>query len=140
MQDNTAGMTLIVKVITRLTVGLILIYGIYVTLQGHVGPGGGFAGGIIIALSFVHLMLAYGKGMALKKLDKQKGLLCAGSGALIFSAIIALRLIQKNNFLKAEDFAAHFSLAADVAFAAMVGSGLFVVFIALVLLTGEKES
>lgn len=136
--NNTTGMTLIVKVITRLTVGLILIYGIYITLQGHTGPGGGFAGGIIIALSFVHLMLAYGKDTALKKLDKRKGLLCAGTGALIFTATIAWRLIQNGNFLTARDFAARLSLISDIALAAMVGTGLFVIFIALVLLIGEK--
>ncbi|MBU3958757.1 MAG: hypothetical protein KKE91_02725, partial [Candidatus Omnitrophica bacterium] len=61
MQNKEPGMTLIVKTITRLTVGLILLYGIYIVLHGHLTPGGGFAGGVIIALSFVHLMLAFGK-------------------------------------------------------------------------------
>ena len=65
-KEHDAGMSLIVKVITRLTVGLILLYGIYIVLHGHISPGGGFAGGVIIALSFVNLMLAYGKDVALK--------------------------------------------------------------------------
>lgn len=60
-KEHDKGMSLIVKVITRLTVGLILLFGIYIVLHGHVSPGGGFAGGVIIALSFIHLMLAYGK-------------------------------------------------------------------------------
>ncbi|MDI6606195.1 MAG: MnhB domain-containing protein, partial [Candidatus Omnitrophota bacterium] len=61
MMDNpNSGMSLIVKTITRLTVGLILLFGIYIVLHGHLSPGGGFAGGVIIALSFVHLMLAFG--------------------------------------------------------------------------------
>ena len=51
------GMTLIVKTITRLTVGLIMLFGIYIVLHGHLTPGGGFAGGVIVALSFIHLML-----------------------------------------------------------------------------------
>ena len=48
---SKSGMSLIVKVITRLTVGFILLLGIYVLLHGDVSPGGGFAGGVIIALS-----------------------------------------------------------------------------------------
>ncbi len=43
-KENQAGMTLIVKTITRLTVGLILLFGIYIVLHGHLSPGGGFAG------------------------------------------------------------------------------------------------
>ena len=51
-REKEQGMSLIVKTITRLTVGLILLYGIYIVSHGHVSPGGGFAGGGIIALSF----------------------------------------------------------------------------------------
>lgn len=61
-------MTLIVKTVTRLTLGFIFLYGVYVTLNGHASPGGGFAGGVIVALSFVHIMLAFGKEVALKGL------------------------------------------------------------------------
>jgi len=58
-REHEQGMSVIVKTITRLTVGLILLYGIYILSHGHLSPGGGFAGGVIVALSFVHLMLAY---------------------------------------------------------------------------------
>ena len=60
------GMSLIVKRITRYTVGLIFLYGIYIVLHGHLTPGGGFAGGVIIALSFIHIVLAFGKKEAVK--------------------------------------------------------------------------
>ncbi|MFN7171149.1 MAG: MnhB domain-containing protein, partial [Candidatus Omnitrophota bacterium] len=81
------GMTLIVKTITRLTVGLILLYGIYIVLHGHISPGGGFAGGVIIALSFVHLMLAFGKDFALKKLNDVKASFWESLGAIMFLSI-----------------------------------------------------
>ena len=60
-REHDKGMSVIVKTITRFTVGLILLYGIYILTHGHLSPGGGFAGGVISALSFIHLMLAYGK-------------------------------------------------------------------------------
>jgi len=56
------GMTLIVKTITRISVWLILLYGFYIIFHGHLTPGGGFAGGVIIALAFLNYMLAYGRG------------------------------------------------------------------------------
>ena len=66
--DDGKGMTIIVKTVTRITIGFILLYGIYISLNGDIGPGGGFAGGVIIALSLVHVMLAFGKEVALKRL------------------------------------------------------------------------
>ena len=60
MQQND-GMTLIVKTVTRISVWMILLYGFYIILHGHLTPGGGFGGGVIIALAFLNVMLAYGK-------------------------------------------------------------------------------
>jgi multicomponent Na+:H+ antiporter subunit B len=54
------GMTVIVKKTTQLIAGLVFLYGIYVIIHGHLTPGGGFAGGIIIAGSFILLILAFG--------------------------------------------------------------------------------
>ena len=58
---SSNGMSLIIKTVTRISVWLILLYGIYLILHGHLTPGGGFAGGVIIALAFLNVLLAYGK-------------------------------------------------------------------------------
>ena len=39
MRNPDKGMTLIVKEVTRLTVGLIFLFGIYIMLHGHITPG-----------------------------------------------------------------------------------------------------
>jgi len=54
------GMTVIVKKTTQLIAGLVFLYGIYVIIHGHLTPGGGFAGGVILAGSFILLILANG--------------------------------------------------------------------------------
>lgn len=54
------GMTIIVKKTTQLIAGLIFLYGIYIIIHGHLTPGGGFAGGVILAGSFILLILAFG--------------------------------------------------------------------------------
>ncbi len=135
------GMSVIVKTITRLTVGLILLYGIYIVSHGHVSPGGGFAGGVIIALSFVHLMLAYGKESALKKLPKAATSFFEGFGALMFLAIALLgftggyfflNFISKGQPFKL--FSAGIIPLCNIAISLKVGAGLFAIFVALTLL------
>jgi|Deesub1362A_J573_1020465.scaffolds.fasta_scaffold02314_4 multicomponent Na+:H+ antiporter subunit B len=55
--DNT-----ILKSISRILFPFIVIYGLYVTFRGHLSPGGGFAGGTIIASGFILRSLAFGTG------------------------------------------------------------------------------
>jgi len=117
-------MTVIVKTITRLTLGFILLYGIYITLNGHVSPGGGFAGGVIIALAFMHIMLAFGKEEALKRLRVSRLRILAGAGALIF-LILAVRPC---GFID-------YSVALPLCEMAVVGFGIFAIFTALVLIS-----
>lgn len=143
MKNNTAGMTLIVKTITRLTVGLILIYGIYIVLRGHISPGGGFAGGVIIALSFIHLLLAFGKDAVLSKINEVRGIFLASIGAGLFLIIATFGFLRQQYPTALSEnfklFGAGLIPSSDLAIALMVGCGLFVVFLALVLLTSEKE-
>jgi len=149
MTNNTKGMTLIVKTITRLTVGLILLYGIYIVLHGHLTPGGGFAGGLIIALSFIHLMLAFGKDVALKKVSEPIASLFESIGAVLFLSIALIGFAGGYFFLNFIDKGTAFKLFSagsiplyNIAISFKVGAGLFAIFVALVLLKidskGEK--
>lgn len=145
-KEHDKGMSLIVKVITRLTVGLILLFGIYIVLHGHISPGGGFAGGIIIALSFIHLMLAYGKDVALKKLPKTVMSFFEDIGAILFLSIALLGFTGGYFFLnfisKGEPFRL-FSAGTiplyNIAISLKVGVGVFAIFVVLVLLKFEWE-
>lgn len=137
--QDRKGMTLIVKSITRLTLGFIILYGIYITFNGHVSPGGGFAGGVIIALSFVHVMLAFGKEVALRRLHSHTLRLVISLGALAFLYIVLSKLwgwwVARQCVL--------FNNEVTIPFCEMVivGGGLFAIFIALVLLSkSDKDS
>lgn len=141
-KESNAGMTLIVKTITRLTVGLILLYGIYVVFNGHLSPGGGFAGGVIIALSFIHLMLAFGENVAIGKMNFRRARRLVSLGALLFLFVALLGFIGGNffsNFLLRIRESCHlFNEGSipfyEVAISLIVGGGLFVIFVALVFL------
>lgn len=141
------GMTLIVKTITRLSVGLILLYGIYIVLHGHISPGGGFAGGVIIALSFIHLMLAFGKEEAFKRFPKSYISFFESMGALMFLSISLLGflggfffydfVISKGTPFKL--FSAGMIPLSNIAIALKVSSGLFAIFVVLTILKLEKK-
>ncbi|MFH1776985.1 MAG: MnhB domain-containing protein [Candidatus Omnitrophota bacterium] len=139
-KEHSKGMSLIVKTVTRLTVGLIFLYGIYIISHGHVSPGGGFAGGVIIALSFIHLMLAYGKEEAFKRLSLARASFFESFGALLFLGVGLLGFIGGYFFLNVLPKGEHFRLfsagiipVCNLAISFKVGAGLFLIFAVLVM-------
>lgn len=44
----------------RIVVPLVIVYGIYVILNGHLGPGGGFSGGAVIGGGLILYAIAFG--------------------------------------------------------------------------------
>lgn len=133
------GMTLIVKTVTRLTIGFILLYGIYVALNGHAAPGGGFAGGVIVALSFVHVMLAFGKDIALIRLRSGVLRVAINAGALLFLYTVVVNYFGGGSFAHPLLKKIAWRLVFDSEFTmplcemVIVGCGLFAIFVALVL-------
>ena len=87
------GMTIIVQKVTQIMCGIVFLYGIYIILHGHLTPGGGFAGGTIIAGSFILLVIAFGSEfLALKKEE-------TGSSILESTAILAFLIIASVGLL-----------------------------------------
>jgi len=141
MKAKEAGMSLIVKRITKITVSLIFLFGVYIVLHGHLTPGGGFAGGVIIALSFIHLVLAFGKEIALKKFSESAASLTESLGGLMFLGVGLLGLLGGYFFLnilphgKTFDlFSSGIIVLCNIAIFLKVGAGLFSIFIAMAIL------
>ncbi|MBN2460464.1 MAG: hypothetical protein JXB60_02560 [Candidatus Cloacimonetes bacterium] len=82
------GMTIIVRKITQLVAPVIFLYGLYIIVHGHLTPGGGFAGGVIMAGAFILPILA--NGSILPNLRKEEaGLELMESAAILGFLIIA---------------------------------------------------
>jgi multisubunit Na+/H+ antiporter MnhB subunit len=135
------GMSLIVQTIARLLAGLLFLFGTYIVLHGHLTPGGGFAGGVLIAAAFVLMSLALGSveqternSYTLSSVVESLGgvlfvsLALAGyaagtfffQNAAVYGAGTPLRLISGGLILPA-----------NIAIGIKVGAGLFAVFLAL---------
>ena len=84
LDDNSAGMSMIVKTVTRWLKGPILLFGIYIVLYGHITPGGGFGGGVIIACAFILITLALGEKNGLDIFSKALASRLDSGGLLIF--------------------------------------------------------
>lgn len=130
-------MTILIKAVTRITLGFILLYGIYIALNAHIGPGGGFAGGVIVALSLVHVMLAFGKERALKTLKPAALRILMSSGALLFLYFIMKDFDNRCGACKV--LAGEIIMPVCETF--VVGFGFFAIFIAFVLMSkGDRDS
>jgi len=98
------GMTIIVRKVTQFIAPIIFLFGIYIVFYGHLTPGGGFAGGVIMASAFILQILANGE--ILDKLRKEEsGLEFLESGAILGFLIIAgLGLIISSSFVFFSNF------------------------------------
>ena len=85
--NGVKGMTVIVKTISSWVKVLIFVFGIYIIITGHLTPGGGFAGGVILASSYVLLMLAYGRQFVEENLSLPVASKIDCVGALLFAAV-----------------------------------------------------
>jgi multisubunit Na+/H+ antiporter MnhB subunit len=83
------GMTVIVKKTTQLIAGMIFLYGVYVIIHGHLTPGGGFAGGVVVAGSFILVTLAFGSDF-MKLVREEAGTTIVESMATIMIILIAV--------------------------------------------------
>ncbi|MHC4617352.1 MAG: MnhB domain-containing protein [Planctomycetota bacterium] len=81
------GMTVIVKTVSSWVKVVIFLFGIYIVIFGHLTPGGGFAGGVILASSYVLLMLAFGREFAEENLSLPWASKLDCVGALLFAAV-----------------------------------------------------
>lgn len=138
---EVSGMSLIVKRITKITVSLIFLFGVYIVLHGHLTPGGGFAGGVIIALSYIHLVLAFGKETAMKRLSESAVSVLESLGGLMFLSIALLGFLGGYFFLNVlpkgrpfDLFSSGIIVLCNIAIFLKVGAGLFAVFIAMAVL------
>ncbi len=90
--------SLIFSTISRLLVGLMLLFSVFLLWRGHNEPGGGFIGGLVAAAGIIVYGLAEGPAMMRKLLRvNPRTLVLIGLLTAMFAGI--LPLLQDNAFL-----------------------------------------
>jgi multicomponent Na+:H+ antiporter subunit B len=88
----------IVTSCASLVLPICLVLGAYVILHGHLSPGGGFQGGVLIAGAVAILYVAYGAEHIAKTFNSTRLKISENIGALGFVFVASLGLIYGSNF------------------------------------------
>ena len=88
------------NVILRFSLGIIwrlmIVYSVYIFLRGHNEPGGGFIGGLILALAFIIQDLAGGRSPLAERIVEQIPIFFAGVFGLLLINILTPALLGKS--------------------------------------------
>jgi multicomponent Na+:H+ antiporter subunit B len=127
------GMDLVAKSVAGWLKGFILLFGIYLVLHSQETPGGGFAGGIIIACAFILHTLTEGQRVGLRLLSKKLAMNLGCAAALLFLGTAIAAACRRCSTVSAKsslaDFLDYYSLMfCDLALALVVSMLLYVVF------------
>ena len=85
--NKDESMSVIVRTVANLLFCFIIVYGLYIIMHGHLSPGGGFQGGVIIAASAALLFVAYGYKFADEKYSEKGFTFLKSAGALAFTGL-----------------------------------------------------
>jgi multicomponent Na+:H+ antiporter subunit B len=90
---------LIVTNTVRLIVPVIQIFAFYVLAHGHVSPGGGFQGGVMMGASFILIALSWDLKKALSRFSLNRCTIVAALGIVVYAGIGFLSMVLGGEFL-----------------------------------------
>lgn len=143
------GMTIIVQKITQIICPIIFLFGLYIIVHGHLSPGGGFAGGVILAGAFILDILAKGKILTRLRTEDASLELLESSAILGFLIIACLGLILSGSYVFFSNFmtkgtlgnliSAGFIPIENIVVGAEVCAAVTIIFIALLVYKDEEN-
>ena len=90
---------LVVRVVSKLLIPFILLFGLYVQFHGDFGPGGGFQAGVIFAAAFILYALVFGLDNARKVAPDSAVRVGMATGVLLFGFTGVASLLGGGNYL-----------------------------------------
>jgi multicomponent Na+:H+ antiporter subunit B len=126
---------IILKEVGKILIPLIQLFGLYVIINGHLSPGGGFSGGTILGTSLIIMHLIYGKDFIMK-IFSRKRLVTSLSISLIFYTLIKgysflsyqLHLPHPSAGVTGRILSAGFILPLNIAVGFLVASVFYIIF------------
>ena len=90
---------LILRVVTKLLIGPILLFGLYVQFHGEYSPGGGFQAGVIFAVGFILYGIVFGLSRLRRLVPDWVVHKLIALGALIYAGTGVWGMLAGGNFL-----------------------------------------
>lgn len=104
------GLSEIVKTVCRYAAGPLMVFGAYVFTRAEHSHGVGFAGGLVIALAVVMLILAFGRRIVLTTLPPARALTLAAVFLLLMTALSATLMYAGTSWVPALTVAAAYPI------------------------------
>jgi multicomponent Na+:H+ antiporter subunit B len=129
--------SLILRTGARVLMPLLLLYGIFLLLRGHNAPGGGFAGGLVVAAAYSLSSFAFGPAAARRALIVDPSRLI-GVGLLLAVGSGILPVLQGEPFLTAQWLSPGMGLGTPLIFDVGVFCVVIGVVVTMTFMLGEE--
>jgi len=106
---------MVLRIVAKMLIPLILLFGLYVQFHGDYGPGGGFQAGVIFAAAFFLYSMLFGLDTAMRIINHSLLQMIAACGVLLYGSVGVVSMLNGKNFL---DYSA---LAEDAASGQHIG-------------------
>lgn len=90
---------LVLRVVSKLLIPMIVVFGLYVHFHGDYSPGGGFQAGVIVAAAVILYALIFGVDAAKRAVPTWFVKLLAAFGVLLYGGTGVATLLLGANFL-----------------------------------------
>ena len=90
----------ILRIVAKLLIPYILLFGLYVQFHGDYGPGGGFQAGVILAAAFILYALVFGLGAAHRAAPPAVIEALIALGVLLYAGTGVATMLLGGNFLE----------------------------------------
>jgi multicomponent Na+:H+ antiporter subunit B len=97
----------VLRVIAKLLIPLILLFGLYVQFHGDFGPGGGFQAGVIFASAFILYALIFGLESAREVVPPWVTRVLMSGGVMLYLGVGVAAMFMGGNFLDYSVLAEH---------------------------------
>ncbi len=85
---------LILRVVSKLLIPIIVVFGLYVQFHGDFGPGGGFQAGVIVAVAIILYALIFGMDEARRAVPPSVVKYGAAFGLLLYAGVGVATLLM----------------------------------------------
>lgn len=90
---------IVLRVVAKLLIPFIALFGFYIQLHGEISPGGGFQSGVVIASSIILYGLIFGLTAAMKVYPKGLAIRLSAVGLLTYTGVAAATVIMGGELL-----------------------------------------